>query len=143
MCLQVSFMSPNPAAGFEPNSAQQFFFENQRIMQMDVLDNNGHHLLDEDRKIEGGSIQLDYKQKFLAQNYYFKGQTFCANYDSNVDTLDIEWTDREEECETVYNDPGPFDEDYGTISCKCSKVRNFYYSILTDLTRTRIYPSDL
>lgn len=27
VCLQVSFMKPNPAAGFEPDTAQQFFFE--------------------------------------------------------------------------------------------------------------------
>ena len=28
MCVQVSFMQPNPAAGFEPNDSKQFFFEN-------------------------------------------------------------------------------------------------------------------
>ena len=135
-------MQPNPAAGQEPDSAQQFFFQNQRILQVGVLDNNGNHLLDEDRKIEGGKIKLNYKQLFLAKSFFFNNQTFCGNYDSNVYTDDIEWTGRDGECTTEYTFPGPFDQNYGTVKCTCSQVRNYYYSMLTDLTRTRVYPKN-
>ena len=86
MCVQVSFMQPNPAAGFEPNDAKQFFFENQRIMQMGVIDDKGNRLLDEDNSqigLQDASLVVKYRQRLNVEKFFFRGQTFCGNYNGN------------------------------------------------------------
>lgn len=86
MCVQVSFMQPNPAAGFEPSDAKQFFFKNQRIMQMGVIDDKGNRMLDEDNSQNGlqdASLVVKYRQRLNVEKFFFRGQTFCGNYNGN------------------------------------------------------------
>mmetsp|Transcript_43757 Transcript_43757/g.58040 ORF Transcript_43757/g.58040 Transcript_43757/m.58040 type:complete len:95 (+) Transcript_43757:2080-2364(+) len=88
-------MQPNPASGFEPNNSTQFFFENQRIMQLGVVDDNGHRLLENSDQtgLSDANLVMSFKQKLVVEDYFFPGQTFCANYNGNVDDVDKNWTD--------------------------------------------------
>ena len=85
MCVQLSFMQPNPAAGFEPNDAKQFFFENQRILQMGVVDDKGNRLLEDNDQtgLSDANLQITFKQSLKVEDYFFRGQTICANYNGN------------------------------------------------------------
>ena len=147
MCVQVSFMQPNPAAGFEPNDAKQFFFENQRIMQMGVIDDKGNRLLDEDNSqtgLQDANLSITFRQRLKVEEYFFRGQTYCANYNGNEEDENQLWTNKKFDsdgidCQHKYDGIDTPDE-LGTITCTCSYITNFYYTMLTDLTRERIIP---
>ena len=55
-------------------------------MQLNVVDSNGFRILEEKDKNSFGDaiIQTTYKQKMDVENYFFRNQTTCMNYNPNI-----------------------------------------------------------
>ena len=140
-------MRYNPAAGFAKTDTKDFFFENQRVVQMGVLDSEGNHLLEDGNQtgFQGANLVMTYDQRFSKEDYFFNGQTFCAHYNGNIDQDNQLWTDKSFATLGTKNEKLDCQTEYvglpsirGQVKCTCNDVTNYYYTIMTDMSRNQV-----
>ena len=149
VCYQTSFMKANPIAGY-PMEAQ-YYFKDQAFIQVGTLDNTGRRLIDSDGLMNSlKPFKIEFFQTLDKENFWFDGQTICAHFDGNDEDFSGQsWSDekinavelKEDgkdvliDCKYDYNF-----EDNNSIICSCTNLHNWYYTIITDISREENKP---